>query len=101
MLVKHTREYRWEPCFRKSISGSLFVLGRADSNFSLIQLCEKKLRTSSFFQDSKGRLPENLPSSYVSGWYIEKIDASDSLLVILVNDTLNRYANPLLYYYVI
>lgn len=34
-----------------------------------------------FPSDSKGKFPEDLPTAYVSGWYIEKIDASDSLLI--------------------
>ena len=33
-------------------------------------------------------MPMDLPEAYVAGWYIEKIDASDSVLVIL--SCLNR-----------
>jgi len=40
------------------------------------------VKSELIFQDSKGKFPEDLPTAYVSGWYIEKIDASDSLLVI-------------------
>ena len=63
----------------------IFLTRRISSNTSLDALKTQEVVnlvwTGLFPQDRSGRIPEELPIGYTSGWYIEMIDAADSLLV--------------------